>query len=116
MNAQIYQTPKPLQSITAIYNFNDESDHKLKLTVGDAVHIQLEQEDWYYGYILPNRHKQGIFPKSYVHLKECVVDDTGPVPVFIFKEPPIVQEITSVLREWGMHWKNLYVVGIANVE
>ena len=26
------------------------------------------------------------------------------------KEPPIVQEITSVLREWGSIWKNLYIV------
>lgn len=93
----------------AIYNFNDESEHKLKLTVGDAVHIQLEHDDWYLGYIIPHRNKTGIFPKSYVHLKGCKVDDTGPVPVFIFNEPPIVQEITGVLREWGTHWKNLYV-------
>lgn len=78
--------------------------------MGDAVHLLLECEGWYYGNTLRNRHAQGIFPKSYIYVKECIVDDTGPVPVSIVKQPPVVQEITTVLREWGTHWKNLYVV------
>lgn len=28
----------------------------------------------------------------------------------VAKELPIVQEITSVLREWGIIWKDLYMV------
>ena len=28
------------------------------------------------------------------------------------KEAPLVLEITSVLREWGAIWKNLYIVSI----
>lgn len=98
-------------SFSAVYNyFKEDSEYKLKLTVGDAVHLLCECEEWYFGSTIENRHVCGIFPKSYVHVRECVVDDTGPVPVFILKQPPIVQEITTVLREWGTHWKNLYVV------
>ncbi|XP_018575461.1 dedicator of cytokinesis protein 2 isoform X2 [Anoplophora glabripennis] len=90
----------------AIYNFNFPEEYKLKLTVGDAVHILDEETEWYYGYLLSNRHVKGIFPKNYIHIKRCErVEDTRPV----LKEPPITQEITSVLREWGVHWKNLYV-------
>lgn len=93
--------------ILAIYNFNFPEEYKLKLTVGDAVHILDEETNWYYGYVLSNRHVKGIFPKNYIHIKQCErVEDTRPV----LKEPPITQEITSVLREWGVHWKNLYVV------
>nr|XP_023016675.1 dedicator of cytokinesis protein 2-like [Leptinotarsa decemlineata] len=89
----------------AIYNFNHPEDFKLKLTVGDAVHILEEETNWYYGYIINNRNITGIFPKSYVHVKQCErVDATGP----ILKDPPITREITSVLREWGEHWKQLY--------
>lgn len=42
-------------------------------------------------------------------MKPCSVDRSGPTPTYNFKEPSIAQEITSVLREWGTHWKNLYV-------
>lgn len=33
----------------------------------------------------------------------------------IAREPPIVQEITAVLREWGAIWKQLYIVSINNL-
>lgn len=35
-----------------------------------------------------------------------------PLEAVIPREPPIVQEITSVIREWGAIWKQLYVVSI----
>lgn len=82
----------------------------MKLTVGDAVHIQEEEENWYFGYAINTRHVQGIFPKTYIHIKTCTVDLSGSLPNFVLKEPPIAQEITTVLREWNTHWKNLYVV------
>lgn len=95
----------------AIHNYKSTSEQTLDLTVGDAVHLLLEHDDWYFGYVINDRTAQGIFPKGYVHVKECEVDDSGPTPVFLFRhQPPIVQEITTVLREWGIHWKNLYVV------
>ncbi|XP_019762944.2 dedicator of cytokinesis protein 2 isoform X3 [Dendroctonus ponderosae] len=90
----------------AIYNYNEPEAFKLKLTVGDAVRILEEENDWYYGYVISKRHVLGLFPKSYVHRKPCEKFDCG-LPVF--KDPAICHEITSVLREWGGHWKNLYV-------
>lgn len=90
----------------AIYNYNEAEDYKLKLSVGDAVHILETETNWFYGYVISNRHITGVFPKSYVHIKTCErFDSGGPV----FKDPAISQEITSVLREWGTHWKHLYV-------
>lgn len=86
---------------------------KLELTVGETVHILQEEANWYYGYVTTNRNCKGIFPKNYVHIKQCITVDTkGPTPNFAFREPPITHEISSVLREWGYHWKNLYIVSI----
>jgi hypothetical protein len=33
-----------------------------------------------------------------------------PVEVVTLKQPHVVQELTSVLREWGHIWKHLYIV------
>lgn len=95
----------------------------MKFTCGDAVHIWEECDDWYRGCLVHKRNVVGIFPKNYIYLKECVVDksytnlaeyadDTTAPPLFVLKQPPIVQEITAVLREWGTHWKKFYVVNI----
>ncbi|XP_049823522.1 dedicator of cytokinesis protein 1 isoform X5 [Aethina tumida] len=93
-----------------IYNYKGEDDLKLELTVGETVHILQEEANWYYGYVTTNRNCKGIFPKNYVHIKQCITVDTkGPTPNFAFREPPITHEISSVLREWGYHWKNLYI-------
>ncbi|XP_072385409.1 dedicator of cytokinesis protein 2 isoform X1 [Diabrotica undecimpunctata] len=96
-----------------IYNFICPEDYKLNLTVGDAIHVLEEETSWYYGYVVTNRDVKGIFPKSYVHMRPCEkVDAFGPV----LKEPSITREITLVLREWGIHWKNLYVNHNKNFE
>ncbi|CAH1170856.1 unnamed protein product [Phaedon cochleariae] len=97
----------------AIYNFLNQEDYKLKLTVGDSVHILEEEADWYFGYVVSEIDVKGIFPKSYVHVKKCnKVDAVG----LVSNEPSIATEITSVLREWGLHWKNLYVDNSKNFE
>lgn len=62
--------------------------------------IYEEYGEWYYG-----RKKIkgtiGIFPKSYIHVLNNQTNiDT------------LIHEITNVLREWGHHWKHLYVVCI----
>lgn len=99
-----------------------DEEYKMKFTCGDAVHIWEECEEWYRGCLIQDRSVVGIFPKSYIYIKECTVDksyinlteyagDATATPLFILKQPPIVQEITAVLREWGTHWKRLYVVG-----
>ncbi|XP_071507938.1 dedicator of cytokinesis protein 1-like [Diadema antillarum] len=53
----------------------------------------------------------GIFPKSYVHIKEVEsigISESKSERVKP-KETPIIQELTAVLREWCVLWKQLYV-------
>uniref|UniRef100_A0A8D3CQ44 Dedicator of cytokinesis 2 n=1 Tax=Scophthalmus maximus TaxID=52904 RepID=A0A8D3CQ44_SCOMX len=64
----------------------------LSLEVGDAVHIQ-----------------EGVFPASFVHLKEVVIKRRGNEEVVMFAEMPLVKEVTTTLREWGSIWKQLFV-------
>ncbi|XP_076174409.1 dedicator of cytokinesis protein myoblast city isoform X2 [Ptiloglossa arizonensis] len=74
----------------AIHNFIHGTPYALRLTVGEVVYISEECGDWYYG---RSKFKGacGIFPKSYISM-DC-----------------LIHEITNVLREWGHHWKHLYV-------
>ncbi|KAM7284316.1 putative dock-1 [Ixodes scapularis] len=95
----------------AIANFTQEGLHRLRLNVGDAVYIYEESEEWYYGCCTSSKAKKGIFPKSYIAVKDSIIDKTGPHEVVIPKEPSIIKEITAVLREWGPIWKQLYLVG-----
>jgi hypothetical protein len=39
-----------------------------------------------------------------------------PVEVVTLKQPHVVQELTSVLREWGHIWKRLYIVSTKTVD
>ncbi|XP_029669948.1 dedicator of cytokinesis protein 1 isoform X1 [Formica exsecta] len=82
----------------AIHNFAHSNPHTIRLTVGEVVQITEECGDWYYG---RSKFKGtcGIFPKSYTYIlqKSTHMDN-------------LVHEITNVLREWGHHWKYLYVI------
>ncbi|CAN7990561.1 unnamed protein product [Ixodes hexagonus] len=93
----------------AIANFTQDGLHRLRLNVGDAVYIYEESEEWYYGCCTGSKTKKGIFPKSYIAVKDSIIDKTGPHEVVIPKEPSIIKEITAVLREWGPIWKQLYL-------
>uniref|UniRef100_G3U713 Dedicator of cytokinesis 5 n=1 Tax=Loxodonta africana TaxID=9785 RepID=G3U713_LOXAF len=64
---------------------------------------------WYRGYTLQNKSKKGIFPETYIHLKEATVEDRGQNETVIPGELPLVQELTSTLREWAVIWRKLYV-------
>eukprot|EP00074_Homo_sapiens_P092288 XP_016869354.1 dedicator of cytokinesis protein 5 isoform X3 [Homo sapiens] len=66
-------------------------------------------EGWYRGYTLQNKSKKGIFPETYIHLKEATVEDLGQHETVIPGELPLVQELTSTLREWAVIWRKLYV-------
>ncbi|KAK7079345.1 Dedicator of cytokinesis protein 2 [Halocaridina rubra] len=92
-----------------IYNFSGNNDSCIKLNVGDTVHIMEELGDWYFGYALLNKALRGIFPKSFIHIKECHVNKTRLVEEVTARSPPVTQEVTSVLREWGVLLKKLYV-------
>ncbi|XP_021116951.1 dedicator of cytokinesis protein 5 isoform X2 [Heterocephalus glaber] len=66
-------------------------------------------EGWYRGYTLQNKSKKGIFPETYIHLKEATVEDRGQHETVIPGELPLVQELTCTLREWAVIWRKLYV-------
>ncbi|XP_075412609.1 dedicator of cytokinesis protein 5 [Tenrec ecaudatus] len=93
----------------AIYNYNASQDVELSLQVGDTVHILEMYEGWYRGYTLQNKSKKGIFPETYIHLKEATVEDRGQNETVIPGELPLVQELTCTLREWAVIWRKLYV-------
>ncbi|KAK2513113.1 Dock5 [Columba guinea] len=93
----------------AIYNYDAARDVELSLQVGDTVHILEMYEGWYRGYTLRNKSKKGIFPETYIHLKEAIVKDRGQHETVIPSELPLGQELTSTLREWAVIWHKLYV-------
>ncbi|XP_034937564.1 dedicator of cytokinesis protein 1 isoform X2 [Chelonus insularis] len=88
--------------VVAIYNFWQNDQHCLYLMVGDVVKVLSESDNWYYG---QHKHKgtKGIFPKTFAHIL--------PQPA---TSEALLHEITSVLREWGHHWKHLYVIHSEN--
>ncbi|XP_033920545.1 dedicator of cytokinesis protein 2-like [Melopsittacus undulatus] len=95
----------------AVWNFPRTSEHHLALHIGETVHILQACEGWYRGYSLRNRAAWGIFPASLIHLKGAVVERRGAEESVVPTEMPMVQEITTTLREWATIWKQLYVAG-----
>ncbi|TNM89956.1 hypothetical protein fugu_004190 [Takifugu bimaculatus] len=93
----------------AIYNYNPRGDQELRLQVGDAVHILEKLEGWYRGYSLRNKSQKGVFPASYIHLKEATVEGIGQQEVIIPADLPLVQELRATLREWAQIWHQLFV-------
>uniref|UniRef100_A0A8B9NE39 Dedicator of cytokinesis 2 n=1 Tax=Accipiter nisus TaxID=211598 RepID=A0A8B9NE39_9AVES len=100
--------PHPLP--TAVWNFPRTSEHHLPLQIGETVHILQAsegkgvQQPWPDPTLSP-----GIFPASLIHLKGAVVERRGAEESVIPTEMPMVQEITTTLREWATIWKQLYV-------
>uniref|UniRef100_A0A8C9WD47 Dedicator of cytokinesis 5 n=1 Tax=Scleropages formosus TaxID=113540 RepID=A0A8C9WD47_SCLFO len=93
----------------AIYNYDAQGPQELTLQVGDTVHILELFEGWYRGYTLRNKSQKGIFPASYIHLKEAKVEGTGQQETVIPADLPLVQELGATLREWAQIWQKLYV-------
>ncbi|NXD17753.1 DOCK2 protein, partial [Nothocercus nigrocapillus] len=93
-----------------LWNFPRTNEHHLPLQIGETVHILQAAEGWYRGYSLRNRAARGIFPASLIHLKGTVVQRRGVEESLVPAEMPMVQEITTTLREWATLWKQLYVV------
>uniref|UniRef100_A0A8C3LPV5 Dedicator of cytokinesis 2 n=1 Tax=Chrysolophus pictus TaxID=9089 RepID=A0A8C3LPV5_CHRPC len=87
------------------------NEHHLPLEIGETVHILQASEGWYRGYSLRNRAARGIFPASLIRLKGAVVERRGAEESVVPAEMPMVQEITTTLREWAAIWKQLYVTG-----
>ncbi|NWW07214.1 DOCK2 protein, partial [Oreocharis arfaki] len=95
----------------AVWNFPRTKEHHLPLQIGEMVHILQASEGWYCGYSLRNRAARGIFPASLIRLKGTVVEQWGTEESVVPAEMPMVQEITTTLREWATIWKQLYVAG-----
>uniref|UniRef100_H3CYE2 Dedicator of cytokinesis 1 n=1 Tax=Tetraodon nigroviridis TaxID=99883 RepID=H3CYE2_TETNG len=93
----------------AIYNYDARGEEELSLQIGDTVHILEKYEDWFRGYRLRRKSKKGIFPACYIHLKEATVEGSGQKETVIPTELPLVQEVTTTLREWAAIWRDLYV-------
>ncbi|KAM9324829.1 dedicator of cytokinesis protein 1 [Gastrophryne carolinensis] len=93
----------------AIYNFEPRGTDELPVQIGDTVHVLETHEGWYRGYVLRKKSKKGIFPASYIHLKEATVDGKGQHETVLPCEIPLVQEVTTTLREWSNIWRQLYV-------
>ena len=88
------------QAAVAIYNFDACKVEQLSLQVGDNLVLLEECVDhgWYRGFIKGRKtSRRGIFPKSYVHLKN--------------QEELFSREVANVLREWGEMVKTLYLQG-----
>ncbi|NWS44433.1 DOCK2 protein, partial [Probosciger aterrimus] len=93
----------------AIYNFKGTGIPQLTLQIGDMVHILESCEGWYKGYLVRRKGSEGIFPKSFIHIKEVPVEKKRHSENIIPAEIPLVQEVTTTLWEWGSIWKQLYV-------
>uniref|UniRef100_A0A667Y3E7 Dedicator of cytokinesis 5 n=1 Tax=Myripristis murdjan TaxID=586833 RepID=A0A667Y3E7_9TELE len=94
---------------SAIYNYDPRGEPELCLQVGDTVHILETFEGWYRGYTLRDKSQKGIFPASYIHLKEATVEGIGQQEIIIPADLPLVQELGATLREWAQIWHKLYV-------
>ncbi|XP_010145059.1 PREDICTED: dedicator of cytokinesis protein 2-like, partial [Eurypyga helias] len=105
--ARWHKTDK--KSGVAIYNFKGTGIPQLPLQIGDVVHILESCEDWYKGYLVRHKGSEGIFPKSFIYIKEVTVEKKRHTENIIPAEIPLVQEVTTTLWEWGSIWKQLYV-------
>uniref|UniRef100_A0A673ZHF0 Dedicator of cytokinesis 5 n=1 Tax=Salmo trutta TaxID=8032 RepID=A0A673ZHF0_SALTR len=103
------QRKKYLTTIYSIYNYDSRREQELCLQVGDTVHILETFEGWYRGYTIRNKAQKGIFPASYIHLKEAKVEGTGQQEIVIPGDLPLVLELGATLREWAQIWHKLYV-------
>ncbi|XP_030896911.1 dedicator of cytokinesis protein 4 [Leptonychotes weddellii] len=92
-----------------IASFRGTVPYGLSLEIGDTVQILEKCDGWYRGFALKNPNVKGIFPSSYIHLKNACVKNKGQFEMVIPTEDSVITEMTSTLRDWGTMWKQLYV-------
>ncbi|XP_048404368.1 dedicator of cytokinesis protein 4 isoform X10 [Stegostoma tigrinum] len=92
-----------------IASFRGTVPHGLPLEVGDTVQILEKCDGWYRGFVLKSPSIKGIFPATYIHLKNANVKNKGQFETIIPTEDTVITEMTGTLREWGIMWKQLYV-------
>uniref|UniRef100_A0A667YVP1 Dedicator of cytokinesis 4b n=1 Tax=Myripristis murdjan TaxID=586833 RepID=A0A667YVP1_9TELE len=101
--------PPPAVKKKLLASFRGTVQHGLPLEIGDTVQILEKCEGWYRGFILKNPNTKGIFPCSYIHLKNAHIKNKGQFETVIPTEDSVITEMTSTLRDWGAMWKQLYV-------
>ncbi|XP_029471470.1 dedicator of cytokinesis protein 4 isoform X3 [Rhinatrema bivittatum] len=92
-----------------IATFRGTIPHGLSLEIGDTVQILEKCDGWYRGFALKSPNTKGIFPSSYVHLKNASVKNKGQFEMVVPTEDSVITEMTTTLRDWGTMWKQLYV-------
>ncbi|XP_012553779.2 dedicator of cytokinesis protein 1 isoform X1 [Hydra vulgaris] len=97
----------------AISKFDVHGAYFLQIGLGEAVLIEEVTDDceWYRGCLFLNQNYKGIFPVSYIHIKDWSIncERIHEVDMRASKEISVVLEITSVLKEWGTIWKTIFV-------
>uniref|UniRef100_A0A8D2KY79 Dedicator of cytokinesis 1 n=1 Tax=Varanus komodoensis TaxID=61221 RepID=A0A8D2KY79_VARKO len=109
LSFQWWDHPKQKYTWMTFYNYDARGPDELSLQIGDTVHILETHEGWYRGYTLRKKSKKGIFPASYIQLKEAIVEGKGQHETVIPSELPLIQEVTTTLREWSTIWRQLYI-------
>uniref|UniRef100_A0A3Q3M374 Dedicator of cytokinesis 2 n=1 Tax=Labrus bergylta TaxID=56723 RepID=A0A3Q3M374_9LABR len=77
---------------------------------GKTIHLCFFPSFTYMTYFL----FQGVFPASFIHLKEVIIKKRGKEEIVLSAEMPLVKEVTTTLREWGSIWKQLFVANKRN--
>jgi hypothetical protein len=96
-----------------LYNFKASGSHQLPVHVGDLVYIleELESREWYRGYLFYEPSKRGIFPASFVHIKESTSRKIGSRTMVVPAEDYLIVEATEGLRQWRWKLRDRYVHG-----
>ncbi|KFB45954.1 AGAP004320-PA-like protein [Anopheles sinensis] len=97
---------KQRRSFVAKANYSaPNKQHHIDVDVGDTVVIEQESSHWYYGHNCYSGER-GVFPKAYVHRVDSKTSRDGDL---VIQRSEIVEEITTVLREWQFLYRQLYL-------
>ncbi|XP_058117001.1 dedicator of cytokinesis protein 1 [Anopheles coustani] len=97
--------PSNLLAIAKANYSAPSKQHHIDLDVGDTVVIEQESFHWYYGHNCYSGER-GVFPKAYVHRVDSKTSRDGDL---VIQRSEIVEEITTVLREWQFLYRRLYL-------
>uniref|UniRef100_A0A673GZN4 Dedicator of cytokinesis protein 4-like n=1 Tax=Sinocyclocheilus rhinocerous TaxID=307959 RepID=A0A673GZN4_9TELE len=77
-------------------SFRGTVQHGLPLEIGDTVQILEKCEGWYRGFVLKNPNAKGIFPCSYIHLKNAHIKNKGQFETVVPTEDSVITEMTQL--------------------
>uniref|UniRef100_A0A8C4YD12 Dedicator of cytokinesis 1 n=1 Tax=Gopherus evgoodei TaxID=1825980 RepID=A0A8C4YD12_9SAUR len=88
----------------AFYNYDARGADELSLQIGDTVHILETYE------AITNRVYKLDYINHFTILPKFVFANFRQHETVIPSELPLIQEVTTTLREWSIIWRQLYVV------